>query len=80
MESSQPVTCQIVRASGLCCRCDSRFTDELVVALSDSRVPGGVVFVELRHLTEIAALELRPCAPTSFPKGRAALNCLEFSE
>ena len=44
---------RIVRATGVCCRCDSRFYDELVVAVVDQRVPSGVVFIELRHLADI---------------------------
>ena len=51
MDVTQPMTCRVVRASGRCCRCDSRFNDELVIALNDSRVPPGVVFMELRHVT-----------------------------
>jgi hypothetical protein len=40
----------IVRASGVCCHCDSRFRDEVVVRIADQAVPSGFVYIELRHL------------------------------
>jgi hypothetical protein len=43
---------RIVRATGLCCRCDRQFRDELVLTLSDPCVPSGVIYIELRHLLE----------------------------
>jgi hypothetical protein len=44
---------RIVRATGVCCRCDSRFRDEVVLAVVDARVPSGVAFIELRHLEDL---------------------------
>ena len=41
---------RLVRASGLCVSCDTRFTDELVWRVADSAAPGGVVYVERRHV------------------------------
>jgi hypothetical protein len=50
VETPHPMSGQIVRATGVCCRCDSHFHEELVLAVVDTRVPSGVVFIELRHL------------------------------
>ena len=44
----------IVRASGVCSTCDSRFRDELVLRIPESCVPGGYIYIELRHLHEAA--------------------------
>jgi hypothetical protein len=52
VETTHAVPSHIVRATGICCRCDSRFYDELVLAIIDPRVPSGVVFIELRHLMD----------------------------
>jgi hypothetical protein len=43
-------TASLVRATGVCCACDSRFRDELVLAVRDRRMPAGVVYLELRHV------------------------------
>lgn len=43
---------QLVIASGCCVRCDFSFTDELVAAWPDRAAPGGLAYVELRHLSE----------------------------
>src|SRR4051812_31208153 len=49
----------LTTASGVCCLCDSQFQDELVLAWPSGEVPGGQIFVELRHVDAEAA---RCCA------------------
>jgi hypothetical protein len=57
--SGLPADGELVRTSGTCCRCDSRFVDELVVRVPSRALPGGFPYIELRHLSQRAALELR---------------------
>src|SRR3954453_14227222 len=45
----------LAAASGVCCLCDSRFHDELVLAWPSGEVTGGQIFVELRHVDAEAA-------------------------
>jgi hypothetical protein len=40
---------RLVRASGLCAWCDSRFINEIVWRIPDSAIPGGVLYIESRH-------------------------------
>jgi hypothetical protein len=47
---------RLVRATGRCCRCDSHFREEEVLAMPDSRVPGGVAYLEVRHLRQAERL------------------------
>lgn len=51
--TTRVTSARIVRATGVCCRCDSRFHDEVVLAVIDPRVPSGIVFIELRHLGDL---------------------------
>src|SRR3954447_4084514 len=44
--------CRVVRTSGLCCVCDSRFRDQEVLALRDEALPRGWAYVELRHVSD----------------------------
>ena len=44
------IDARLVRTSGFCVWCDSRFTDELVWRVPHTAVPGGVVYVERRHV------------------------------
>lgn len=44
---------RLLRTSGTCLACDSRFTDELVLALPARAVPGGWAYVELRHVAGV---------------------------
>lgn len=48
-----PSATQVI-ASGVCSLCDSRFQDEPALAWPNPRVPGGWVYVEIRHLDEEA--------------------------
>jgi hypothetical protein len=57
---AHPTASWIVRATGVCCRCDRQFRDELVLTVSDPRVPSGVVYIELRHLVEGDVAAERP--------------------
>src|SRR4051812_21809938 len=41
---------RIVRGSGVCCLCYSRFRNELVLAVPDRALPNGWSYYELRHL------------------------------
>jgi hypothetical protein len=47
-----PLDYEIVRATGLCCVCDFRFTHELVARIRSRSLPGGWAYIELRHLRE----------------------------
>lgn len=49
---TQPPQPEIVRASGFCCLCDSRFSEELVLRFQEPALPGGWGYIELRHLEE----------------------------
>ena len=42
----------IVRASGVCSTCDSRFRDERVLRICEPCVPAGYIYIELRHFKE----------------------------
>jgi hypothetical protein len=41
---------ELVRATGICARCDSRFTDQIVARYPAPSLPTRVAYVELRHL------------------------------
>src|SRR5438034_3932273 len=41
---------RLVRTSGVCCLCDTRFSDQEVVAIADQALPDGWAYYELRHL------------------------------
>jgi hypothetical protein len=43
---------ELVRATGFCCVCDSRFKDAFVVRYLNSSMPGGWAYVEPRHLRD----------------------------
>lgn len=45
-----PPTAELVRTSGFCSACDSRFTDELAYRFPAVDRPDGVALVEARHL------------------------------
>jgi len=44
------IDARLVRTSGFCVWCDSRFTNELVWRIPHTAFPGGAVYVEQRHL------------------------------
>lgn len=55
---------EIVRATGLCSVCDFKFTNEVVARYPAPSMPGGVAYIELRHLDreELSALRSVPGA------------------
>jgi hypothetical protein len=55
-DAGMAATGEIVRATGLCVRCDFKFINEVVARYPDRAMPGGWAYVELRHL-DAAALE-----------------------
>jgi hypothetical protein len=54
----QPPEPEIVRASGFCCLCDSRFSDEVVLRFREPALPGGWGYIELRHLEVPSPVDL----------------------
>src|SRR4051812_43510767 len=54
---------RILRTSGFCCMCDSRFSDELVLAVPDDALPTGWAYYELRHLPQGRGFSRRDVAP-----------------
>jgi hypothetical protein len=55
------------RTSGVCARCDARFSDEIVARYPAPALPGGVAHVELRHLAGSVSV-------TCAPPGQASLG------
>ncbi|MCU1677337.1 MAG: hypothetical protein JWM93_2095 [Frankiales bacterium] len=53
----------LIRASGFCMACDSRFTDELVLRYPDRALPCGYADFEVRHLHDAQPPQKRAIPP-----------------
>jgi hypothetical protein len=67
-------TWELVRATGMCIACDSRFRDELAARIQSPCAPSGWAYIELRHLPVEVEAALRQGAPEASDAVTAAVQ------